>query len=84
MDKYKQQPWYNPEIFRRSSDDGDPFDITTESGIRGGFSPKDRWIEGRSRQILEQNRKSVLEPFRRALMNVAKNNVRAGGLYQNA
>ena len=83
MDKYKQQSWYNPDIFRRSSDDGDPFDKTTEKGIRGGFDPKYMWIEGRSKQLREQTRDSELESFRRALMNVSKNNVRPGGPYQN-
>lgn len=87
MDKHKQQPWYNPDIFRRSTDEGDPFDKTTESGIRGGFNPKYKWIDGRIEQMREQNTKSrepELESFRRALMNVAKNKVRPGGLYQNA
>lgn len=83
MDKYKKQPWYDPDIFRRSSDDGDPFDKTTESGIRGGFNPRSMWIDGRSKQMREQNHKQVLESYRKALMNVAKNNVRQGELYQN-
>ena len=80
MDKYKQQPWYDPDIFRRSLDDGDPFDKTTESGIRGRFNPKDLWIYGR----FEQMRERELESFRRALLNVAKNKVRPGKIYQNA
>ena len=84
MDKYKQQPWYDPDIFRRSSVDGDPFDETTESGISGGFNPMYKWIEGRSQQKMIQPRKPALESFRRALLNVAKNKVLPGKIYQNA
>ena len=80
MDKYKQQPWYDSDIFRRSSDDGDPFDKTTERGIKGGFNPEYKWIQGRQKQMEEQS----LESFRKALMNVSKNKVRTSGLYWNA
>jgi hypothetical protein len=84
VDKYKKQPWYDPEIFMRL-DGGNPLDKTFDGrpGSPSAVFPKNMWIKGRIKQLREQDRKPMLESYRRALMNVAKNNVRPGGLYQN-